>query len=68
MWAIHHPIPAVPPDTTHPQQHDNNQKDSVALFGAEVNRTGWSELGPTFDWLATRFTGVNLRDVQIAAA
>jgi ketosteroid isomerase-like protein len=42
--------------------------DPVTLFGAEVNRTGWSELGPTFDWLATRFTGCTSLEYEIVAA
>jgi hypothetical protein len=37
------PVPAVRCGrTTHP----------VTFGGAEVNRTGWSELGPAFGWLA----------------
>lgn len=42
--------------------------DPVTLFGAEVNRTGWSELGPTFAWLATRFTECTSLDYEIVAA
>jgi ketosteroid isomerase-like protein len=42
--------------------------DPVTLFGAEVNRTGWSELGPTFDWLATRFTECASLEYEIVAA
>ena len=36
-------------------------------FGVEVNRTGWSELGPTFDWLATRFAECTSLEYEIAA-
>jgi ketosteroid isomerase-like protein len=42
--------------------------DPVTLFGAEVNRTGWSELGPTFDWIASRFTGCTALDYEIVAS
>jgi ketosteroid isomerase-like protein len=42
--------------------------DPVTLFGAEVNRTGWSELGPTFDWIATRFTECTSLEYEIAGA
>lgn len=42
--------------------------DPVTLFGAEVNRTGWSELAPTFDWLATRFTECASLEYEILAA
>ena len=40
----------------------------MTLFGAEVNRAGWSELGPTFDWLATRFTDCTSLEYEIVAA
>jgi ketosteroid isomerase-like protein len=42
--------------------------DPVTLFGAEVNRTGRPELGPTFDWLATRFTECTSLEYEIVAA
>jgi len=42
--------------------------DPVTLFGAEVNRTGWDELGPTFDWLAGRFTDCLSLDYEVIAA
>jgi ketosteroid isomerase-like protein len=42
--------------------------DPVTLFGAEVNRTGWAELEPTFDWLATRFTDCTSLEYEIVAA
>jgi ketosteroid isomerase-like protein len=42
--------------------------DPVTLFGAEVNRSGWSELAPTFDWLAGRFSGCTSLEYEIVAA
>jgi ketosteroid isomerase-like protein len=51
-----------------PRQGLWSHHDPVTLFGAEVNRTGWSELGPTFDWLATRFTGCASLEYEILAA
>jgi len=45
-----------------------SHNDPVTLFGAEVNRTGWSELGPTFNWLATRFTACTSLEYEVVAA
>ena len=42
--------------------------DPVTLFGAEVNRSGWSELEPTFDWLASRFSGCDAIEYEVVAA
>lgn len=42
--------------------------DPVTLFGAEVNRTGWAQLGPTFDWIATRFSECTSLEYEIVAA
>ena len=42
--------------------------DPVTLFGAEVNRTGWQELEPTFEWLARRFSGCRSLDYEVVAA
>lgn len=42
--------------------------DPVTLFGAEVNRSGWDELGPTFDWVAGRFSGCESLEYEIVAA
>jgi ketosteroid isomerase-like protein len=42
--------------------------DPVTLFGAEVNRSGWDELGPTFDWIAGRFSGCESLEYEIVAA
>ena len=42
--------------------------DPVTLFGAEVNRAGWSELGTTFDWLASRFSECTSLEYEVLAA
>jgi hypothetical protein len=42
--------------------------DPITLFGAEVNRAGWPRLGPTFDWLATRFAECTSLEYEIVAA
>lgn len=42
--------------------------DPVTLFGAEANRVGWSELGPTFEWVASRFTECTSLEYEILAA
>ncbi len=45
-----------------------SHEDPVTLFGAEVNRSGWSELAPTFDWLAGRFSGCTALEYEVVAA
>jgi ketosteroid isomerase-like protein len=45
-----------------------SHEDPVTLFGAEVNRTGWGELEPTFEWLAGRFSGCTSLEYEIVAA
>jgi ketosteroid isomerase-like protein len=42
--------------------------DPVTLLGAEANRSGWSEPGPTFNWLATRFTECASLEYEVIAA
>ena len=42
--------------------------DPVTLFGAETNRSGWSELEPTFAWLAGRFTECESLEYEVVAA
>jgi ketosteroid isomerase-like protein len=45
-----------------------SHEDPVTLFGAEVNRKGWAELEPTFDWIATRFSECTSLEYEIIAA
>jgi ketosteroid isomerase-like protein len=51
-----------------PRKEFWSHEDPVTLFGAEVNRAGWSELEPTFDWLAGRFTECASLEYEIVAA
>ena len=32
-----------------------SHREPVTLFGAVMTRTGWDEIAPAFDWLASRF-------------
>ncbi|MEU4157248.1 nuclear transport factor 2 family protein [Actinoplanes sp. NPDC026670] len=45
-----------------------SHRDPVTLFGAEANRTGWAEVAPTFDWIATRFSGCLSLEHEVVAA
>ena len=40
-----------------------SHNDPVTLFGAAVTKSGWAEIGPTFDWLASNFS--QLRVVRV---
>jgi ketosteroid isomerase-like protein len=43
-------------------------QDPVTLMGAETRcRTGWDEVGPVFDWLASRFSGVTDYEFEFVA-
>ena len=42
--------------------------EPVTLFGAEVERTGRSELESTFDWIASRFEGCRSFEYEVVAA
>ena len=33
-----------------------SHNDPVTLFGALFTQNGWTEIGPAFDWLASRFS------------
>ena len=33
-----------------------SRNDPVTLFGALLTKSGWSEIGPAFDWLASRLS------------
>lgn len=45
-----------------------SHQDPVTLFGAAVNRSGWAELEPTFEWLAGRFRESTAQEFEIVAA
>lgn len=38
--------------------------DPVTLFGAAVTKTGWAEIGPTFEWLASKFSKLRVIPVR----
>lgn len=44
-----------------------SHQDPVTLFGAAFTQSGWRELAPTFDWLASRFSDGSY-DVEVIAA
>jgi ketosteroid isomerase-like protein len=45
-----------------------SQVDPVTLFGAEVDHSGWTNIGPVFDWLSTRFTACEALEYDVIAA
>lgn len=40
----------------------------VTLFGAAATKTGWAEIGPTFDWLASGFSNCTSYENEVVAA
>ncbi len=42
--------------------------DPVTLFGAAVTKSGWGEIGLTFDWLASRFSNCESFEYEVIAA
>ena len=42
--------------------------DPVTVFGAALSATGWAEIGPMFDWLASRFSNCESFDYEVIAA
>lgn len=45
-----------------------SQRDPVTLFGAVRTEVGWAEIGPTFEWLAKRFSDCTSFDIEVIAA
>jgi ketosteroid isomerase-like protein len=45
-----------------------SRDDPVTLFGAAVTKSGWGEIGPTFDWLASSFSNCESFDYEVIAA
>jgi hypothetical protein len=41
---------------TGPRMANWSHNDPVTLFGALVMKSGWSEIGPAFEFLASRFS------------
>jgi ketosteroid isomerase-like protein len=44
-----------------------SHNDPVTLFGALLSVTGWGEIGPAFEWLASRFSNGSY-DYEVIAA
>ena len=45
-----------------------SRNDPVTLFGALLTKSGWAEIGPTFEWLASRFSNCESFDYEVIAA
>jgi ketosteroid isomerase-like protein len=45
-----------------------SRSDPVTLFGAAFNARGWSEVGPVFDVLASRFSDCSSWEFELLAA
>ena len=45
-----------------------SQNDPVTLFGAVLTKSGWAEIGPAFEWLASRFSNCESFDYEVIAA
>ncbi len=43
-------------------------EDPVTLFGAARTSAGWSEIAPTFEWLASRFSKCESFEYEVIAA
>lgn len=45
-----------------------SHNDPVTLFGAAFTRSGWDEIAPAFDWLASRFSNLESSEFEVRAA
>jgi hypothetical protein len=45
-----------------------SRKDPVTLFGALQIKTGWREIAPVFEWVASRFSNCELFEYEVLAA
>ena len=45
-----------------------SHKDPVTVFGAAVSRSGWDQIGPAFDWLASKFSNCESFEYEVLAA
>jgi len=41
---------------------------TVTVFGAAVNKKGWDEIGPTFDWLERQFSNCASFEYEVVSA
>ncbi len=45
-----------------------SRKDPLTLFGAALSASGWAEVGPTFDFLASRFSNCTSWEYEVVGA
>lgn len=45
-----------------------SHNDPVTLFGAVATMSGWNEIGPAFDWLASTFSNCDSFRYEVVAA
>jgi ketosteroid isomerase-like protein len=45
-----------------------SHEEPVTLFGAVTTKTGWEEIRPTFDWLASTFSNCMSAEYEVLAA
>jgi ketosteroid isomerase-like protein len=45
-----------------------SHNDPVTLFGAVASLSGWAEISPAFDWLASRFSNGTSWEYEVVAA
>ena len=45
-----------------------SQTDPTTVFGAAVSKTGWAEIRPMFEWLASSFSDCTAYDVEVISA
>ncbi len=45
-----------------------SERDPVTLFGAVMTKTGWTEIRPAFEWLATQFSNCEFFEYEVVAA
>ena len=45
-----------------------SRNDPVTVFGALLSKTGWSEIAPVFEWLASRFSNCESFEYEVMAA
>src|SRR5947208_7045081 len=45
-----------------------SRREPVTLFGAAVTKTGWTDVGPVFEWLASSFSDCSSYRNDVVAA
>ncbi len=45
-----------------------SHNDPVTVFGAVLTKSGWDQIGPAFDWLASRFSNCESFQYEVIAA